>query len=92
MLNMSRSKPTEKDYYLPILDTLRSFGGTADLDEIRLAVRPFLRAESKYLEEPAGPKTKETRYHEPLLDIPIEVSAFERPRSLSTVPLGASSP
>ena len=63
---MSSNKPAEKDYYLPILDTLRSFGGTASLDEIRLTVRPFLRAESKYLEEPAGPKTKETRYDKDL--------------------------
>ena len=66
MYYMPLNRPTEKDYYLPILDTLRSFGGTASLDEIRLTVRPFLRAESKYLEEPAGTKTKETRYDKDL--------------------------
>ena len=63
---MPLQKPTEKDYYLPILDTLRSFGGTADLDEIRLSVRPFLRADTKYLDEPAGVKTKETRFDKDL--------------------------
>lgn len=63
---MPSNRPTEKDYYLPILDTLRSFGGAASLDEIRLTVRPFLRAENKYLEDPAGPKTKETRFDKDL--------------------------
>ena len=63
---MPLQKPIEKDYYLPILDTLRSFGGTADLDEIRLSVRPFLRADTKYLDEPAGVKTKETRFDKDL--------------------------
>jgi hypothetical protein len=63
---MPLHKPTEKDYYLPILDTLRSFGGSAELDEIRLCVRPFLRADSLYLEESAGAKTKETRFDKDL--------------------------
>ena len=63
---MPLQKPTEKDYYLPILDTLRSFGGTDDLDEIRLSVRPFLRADTKFLDEPAGVKTKETRFDKDL--------------------------
>jgi len=59
---MSLNKPTEKDYYLPILDTLRSFGGTADLNEIRQCLLPFLRADTHYLEASAGAKTKETRF------------------------------
>jgi Mrr N-terminal domain len=63
---MAPHKPSEKDYYLPILDTLRSFGGSANLDEIRLTVRPFLRADHNYLEELAGPKTKETRFEKDL--------------------------
>lgn len=66
MNDMSLQKPAEKDYYLPILDTLRSFGGTANIVEIRLSVRPFLRADSQYLEELAGPKTKETRFDKDL--------------------------
>jgi len=66
MLNMSHSKPTEKDYYLPILDTLRSFGGLANLNEIRQSVRPFLRADNRYLEEIAGPKTQESRFDKDL--------------------------
>lgn len=41
IIGMAPHKPSEKDYYLPILDTLRSFGGSANLDEIRLTVRPF---------------------------------------------------
>ena len=63
---MPLNKPTEKDYYLPILDTLRSFGGSANLDEIRQSVRPFLRADSQYLKESAGPKTQETRFDKDL--------------------------
>ena len=63
---MPLQKPTEKDYYLPILETLRSFGGSADLDEVRLSVRPFLRADNHYLDEPAGAKTKETRFDKDL--------------------------
>ena len=63
---MHSNRPTEKDYYLPILDTLRSFGGTADLSEIRLSVRPFLRADTQYLDELAGPKTKESRFDKDL--------------------------
>jgi len=59
---MILKKPVEKDYYLPILDTLRSFGGMARLDEIRKSVRPFLRADEHYLDESAGTKTKETRF------------------------------
>ena len=59
---MRSNKPIEKDYYLPILDTLRSFGGSATPDEIRASVRPFLRADESYLDEPAGPDTKETRF------------------------------
>ncbi len=63
---MSHSKPTEKDYYLPILDTLRSFGGSANLNEIRLSVRPFLRADNRYLDEIAGSKTQESRFDKDL--------------------------
>ena len=64
--DMRSNKPIEKDYYLPILDTLRSFGGSATLDEIRASVRPFLRADESYLDEPAGPKTDETRFEKDL--------------------------
>lgn len=63
---MNLRKPVEKDYYLPILDTLRSFGGMARLDEIRKSVRPFLRADENYLDESAGIKTKETRFEKEL--------------------------
>jgi hypothetical protein len=63
---MPNKKPVEKDYYLPILDTLRSFGGSASLEEIRASVRPFLRADASYLDEPAGPKTSETRFEKDL--------------------------
>ncbi len=63
---MPLQKPTEKDYYLPILETLRSFGGSAHLDEVRLSVRPFLRADIHHLDEPAGAKTKETRFDKDL--------------------------
>ncbi len=63
---MASNKPSEKDYYLPILETLRSFGGSANLHEIRLTVRTFLRADHNYLEELAGPKTKETRFDKDL--------------------------
>lgn len=64
--DMPLKKPIEKDYYLPILDTLRSFGGTATLDEIRASVRPFLRADENYLDESAGAKTNETRFEKDL--------------------------
>jgi len=66
MFNMSHKKPTEKDYYLPILDTLRSFGGSANLNEIRQSVRTFLRADNRYLEEIAGPRTQESRFEKDL--------------------------
>ncbi len=63
---MPSNKPTEKDYYLPILDTIRCFGGTAILDEIRLSVRPFLRTDDVYLDARAGKNTKETRFEKDL--------------------------
>jgi Mrr N-terminal domain len=64
--DMPSQKPIERDYYLPILDTIRSFGGSASLDEIRFSVRPFLRTDESYLDEPAGPKTSETRFEKDL--------------------------
>ena len=63
---MPNIKPTENHYYLPILDTIRSYGGSASLDEIRQSVLPFLRADEKYLQESAGPKTQETRFEKDL--------------------------
>jgi hypothetical protein len=63
---MPTNKPTEKDYYLPILDTVRSFGGSASLDEIRGAVRTFLRGDEAYLNQSAGSKTNETRFEKDL--------------------------
>ena len=63
---MPNNKPVEKDYYLPILNSLRSFGGSATLGEIPASVRPFLRADESYLDEPAGPKTDETRFEKDL--------------------------
>jgi len=59
---MAQKEPIEKDYYLPILNTLKSFGGTATLDEIKIAVRPLLRASDAYLDAPAGDKTGETNF------------------------------
>jgi hypothetical protein len=63
---MPTKKPVERDYYLPILDTIRSFGGSATLDEIRSSVRPFLRADESYLDEAAGSKTNESRFEKDL--------------------------
>ncbi len=59
---MTQNEPIEKDYYLPILNTLKSFGGTATLDEIKIAVRPLLRASDAYLDASAGDKTGETNF------------------------------
>jgi hypothetical protein len=63
---MAKSEPIEKDYYLPILNTLKSFGGTATLDEIKIAVRPLLRASDAYLDAPAGDKTADSRFEKDL--------------------------
>lgn len=63
---MSSNKPTEKDYYAPILNSLRSFGGTATLHEIRASVRKFLRTDDEFLDKKAGAKTKETRFEKEL--------------------------
>jgi Mrr N-terminal domain len=63
---MSPQNPVEKDYYFPILCTIKAYGGSASLDEIRHSIRPFLRANNQYLEEPAGPKTQESRFKKDL--------------------------
>lgn len=63
---MPSNKPTEKDYYVPILNSLRSFGGTASLHEIRVSVRKFLRPDDEFLDKKAGTKTKETRFEKDL--------------------------
>jgi hypothetical protein len=63
---MLQNKPIEKDYYLPILNTLKSFGGSGSLDEIRLAVRPLLRASNTYLDADAGKGTSESRFEKDL--------------------------
>ena len=63
---MAHNEPIEKDYYLPILNTLKSFGGSATLDEIRLAVRPLLRASDAYLDAEAGKDTAETIFEKDL--------------------------
>ena len=59
---MPLNRPTEKDYYLPTLNTLRSYGGRASLVEIRLSVRKFLRADDLQLDARAGNNTKETSF------------------------------
>ena len=63
---MSVPNPIEKDYYFPIICTIKGFGGSAYLDEIRKSVRLFLRANNQYLEESAGPKTQESRFEKDL--------------------------
>lgn len=63
---MAQNEPIEKDYYLPILNTLKSFGGSATLDEIRVAVRPLLRASDAYLDADAGKDTAETNFEKDL--------------------------
>jgi hypothetical protein len=62
MVNMPYHRPTEKNYYLPILNTLRSYEGRASLEEIRISVRKFLRADDFHLDARAGNKTKETSF------------------------------
>jgi hypothetical protein len=66
MANMTSNRPTEKDYYLPILNTLRSYDGSASLEEIRITVRKFLRADDVHLDARAGNKTKETNFEKDL--------------------------
>ena len=63
---MAQNEPVEKDYYLPILNTLKSFGGSATLDEIRVAVRPLLRASDAYLDADAGKDTAESHFEKDL--------------------------
>ena len=63
---MAQNEPVEKDYYLPILNTLKSFGGSATLDEIGVAVRPLLRASDAYLDADAGKDTEETNFEKDL--------------------------
>lgn len=63
---MAQNEPIEKDYYLPILNTLKSFGGSATLDEIRVAVRPLLRASDAYLDADAGKDTEESHFEKDL--------------------------
>ena len=63
---MQKKKPTEKDYYIPTLSTLRTYGGRANLEEIRTSVRKFLRADDAHLDSRAGKKTKETRFEKDL--------------------------
>ena len=63
---MAPKEPIENDYYLPILNTLKSFGGSATLDEIRVAVRPLLRASDAYLDADAGKDTAESHFEKDL--------------------------
>ena len=63
---MAQNEPIEKDYYLPILNTLKSYGGSATLNEIRAAVRPLLRASDAYLDADAGKDTAESNFDKDL--------------------------
>ena len=63
---MLQNKPIEKDYYLPILNTLKSYGGSATLNEIRVALRPLLRASDAYLDADAGKDTAESHFEKDL--------------------------
>jgi hypothetical protein len=63
---MQKKKTTEKDYYLPTLNTLRTYGGRATLEEIRTSVRKFLRTDDAHLDARAGKNTKEARFEKDL--------------------------
>ncbi len=63
---MPQKEPIEKDYYLPILNSLKSYGGSATLDEIRASVRPMLRASDSYLNADAGKDTGESHFEKDL--------------------------
>ena len=65
-ISSSKKNSEEKDYYLPTLNTLRTFGGRATLEEIRTSVRKFLRTDDAHLDARAGKKTKETRLEKDL--------------------------